>query len=101
MLTISHRNLWAFLNESLDEEEQTLFDRTVSAEDKAALANLDIRQVCVDFSMSENHMGGDDICDIVHDTLEAVKAGYEIIVWYGDDTEVLIVGVRPGQINLV
>jgi hypothetical protein len=101
MLTISYKNLWSYLSETLDEDEKDLFTKEVSDADKEALGQMDIKEICVDFSMSESHLGGDDVCNVAHDVVVAISEGYEVIVWYGDDAEVLIVGVRPGTIAFV
>ena len=75
----------------------------LSEEDYAWLKERedDFKIVCCDFSMSENHPGGDDICHYVHEALEAEKAGFKVRIWYGEDAEVLIIGLRwpqgPGQ----
>ena len=57
----------------------------------------DFKIICCDFSMSENHPGGDDICDYVHQAIEAERAGFKVRIWYGDDSEVLIIGIRWPQ----
>lgn len=58
------------------------------------LCNYDWKVICWDFGMSENHIGGDDVVSYVDSTIEAIKEGYEIYTWYGDDSEVLIIGIK-------
>ena len=57
----------------------------------------EIKIVCCSFSMSENHPGGDEICEYVQSAIEAEREGYKVQVWYGDESEVLIVGIREGS----
>jgi hypothetical protein len=60
----------------------------------------DIQQIVVASGMSEDHLGGDDIVNLVKDVLEAQKNGYAIYSWYGPDTEVLIIGYRPDELTI-
>lgn len=64
------------------------------------LQKLDIKQFVADSAMSENHIGGDNVVSIVDEVLAAIKEGYEIITWYGPNTEALVIGVRPGTIEV-
>ena len=57
----------------------------------------DYKIVCVASEMTEERMGGDDLCDYVYEAIKAERAGYKIRVWYGDDAEVLIIGIRESD----
>lgn len=57
-----------------------------------------VRLILHDFGMSDHHIGGDDVISAVDDVLRAQQDGYSnIITWYGDSTEVLILGIKPGK----
>jgi len=58
-----------------------------------AFKDKDLRNICVGSGMSENHPGGDDFVDLANRILEAIKDGFTVVTWYGDDTECLIAGV--------
>lgn len=66
-----------------------------------ALKRCTIEDVVVSKSMSENHLGGDDVLWFVELTLKAVEKGLKIECWYGDSTEVLVVGYDPNEIEFV
>ena len=44
--------------------------------------------------MSECHLGGDTLVALTCEILKAQREGYGIHAWYGDRTEVLIIGVK-------
>lgn len=92
MLTISYAKLYEVL--SGDDPE------SVDQASMDAVNALDLKAIVVDFSMSENHIGGDDVVSIVDQVLEAQTEGYRIATWYGPDAEVLVIGYRPGQLTL-
>ena len=79
---------------SLCEEETDPAELGITEAEVAELMTKDIKQIIVDFSMSENHIGGDDLCETVDDVLAALEEGYRIVSWYGPETEVLIIGIR-------
>lgn len=57
--------------------------------------NIDsFEEVVVNFGMSEQHIGGDDIIAFVDKVIEMRSRNFDIITWYGPDTEVLILAVR-------
>ena len=89
MLTVTKQDLHKFLCEGIEDLDPSLV---------AALEASDIKLVIADFSMSENHLGGDDLIEFIDNTLEAIREGYTIVTWYGDGTEVLVAGIRPNQI---
>ena len=72
--------------------------KLASPQDAVAVFDLlkecDVRFVLHAWGMSENHPGGDDVTDAVDNALRAAKEGYEVFTWYGDGTEVLVVGVK-------
>jgi len=92
MLTISRITLWEILSGDGDAADQ----ETVNA-----VEALDLKLVVADFELSAHHIGGDYVVGVVDDVLVAQKAGYRIVTWYGPKTEVLVVGVREGDLNLV
>lgn len=58
------------------------------------LCNYDVKVVLRDWALSENHIGGDDVLYFIQKTIEVMKEGYEIHTWYGEKTEVLVIGVK-------
>ena len=101
MLTISYKNLHALLLNDFDADELAGAGVEVDEATIEAVKKLDIKQICVDFSMSENHLGGDNLVDCVDTVLAAQKEGYRIVTWYnGPDTDVLILGFRPADLDL-
>jgi hypothetical protein len=59
-----------------------------------------IRQIIADFGMSEHHLGGDDLIEITNNVLDAIRDGYKVETWYGDDTETLIVGYKSDRLTV-
>jgi hypothetical protein len=90
-LTIKAKDLWLILSE----------DETSDAKLATKVKKLDIKQICVDFSMSEHNLGGDDVVRIVGEALYAIEQGYEIANWYGPRGLVLIIGFRKGELKIV
>lgn len=87
----------------IDKKEEILSNYQVEYDDATPgegvtafefLCNHDWKVVVHDFSMSENHIGGDDVISFVDATIEAIKEGYQVHTWYGDDGEVLILGIK-------
>ncbi len=66
----------------------------------SAVASCDIKAICVDWEMSENHIGGDDIVAIATALREAILTGYRVFISYGPNTEVLIVGYRQNELAI-
>lgn len=54
----------------------------------------DIQHIIADFSMSENHIGGDDIISYINQVLGAIADKKRVVAWYGEDTEVLVLAIR-------
>ena len=82
--------------------ESTSSRKVLTAKEFEALKALDFKVICCDFSMSENHIGGDDIISFVDKTLDVCRDNantHQVITWYGDDTEVLIVGVPIEELD--
>lgn len=92
MVKCSYRQLHAFLMEDNEVE--------IPADVLAGLEGLDVKNIVADFSMSENHIGGDDVLSYIDEVVSAMKEGYEIVTWYGSNTEALAAGIRPGTIEL-
>ena len=59
------------------------------------------QDICCDFAMSEHHLGGDDVVAYVEATLTAIEEGYKVLTWYDEETNVLIVGIKPDTLNVV
>jgi len=91
MLTVKAKDLWFALSEDEDADEKLV----------KKLEKLDILQICVDFSMSEQHIGGDDIVRIVGEALDAVAQGYKIANWCGPEAQVLIIGYHDDDLKIV
>lgn len=86
-----------YLESTSKEEEEVL-----TAKEFEALKVLDFKVICCDFGMSENHIGGDDIVSFVDKTLDVCRDNvntHNVVTWYGDDTEVLIVGVPIEELD--
>ena len=82
--------------------ESTSSRKVLTAKEFEALKALDFEVICCDFSMSENHIGGDDIISFLDKTLDVCRDNantHQVITWYGDDTEVLIVGVPIEELD--
>ncbi len=92
MVTATKAEIWAALMGNIDEISPTLVEQ---------LARLDICTIVVNRSMSENHIGGDDVVDAVIQVLAVQAKGYSILTWYGPNSEVLIIGYRSNELNLV
>ena len=95
MLTISKQNLHRILSEDtedIDAEEVEVVKQMVEA-------GL-IKEIVTDFSMSEHHLGGDDVIGFVRSAVDAMKEGFEVETWYGEESECLVVGVKPGTVVL-
>lgn len=60
----------------------------------------DIKDILASAGMSADYLGGDDIVSYVDQALDAVQEGYAIKTWYGDKTETLIVGFKPGKLEI-
>jgi len=96
MLTISQKKLWAVLSGVDDDDDDVGVDQATMD----AVNALDIKAIVFGF-MTQNHIGGDDVVGIVDQVLAAQKEGYSIVTWYGPAAEVLVLGVREGDLNLV
>lgn len=83
------------LNELHDDENPQLTEETFHT-----LQAMDIKQIVADSSMSENHIGGDDVIAYIDEVVAAIKEGYEIITWYGPKAQVLVIGVRPNTLEI-
>ena len=79
---------WAQWNEKLLTEAQMKMFHWVAGN------HTKIEVIVHDFSMSENHIGGDDLVSIVQDVLKFERKGFKIYTWYGSSTEALIVGIK-------
>jgi len=66
-----------------------------------ALKKCDIKKIIADSNMSEHNLGGDDLCNLAHDILRATADGYTIAVWYGPDSEALIIGYHPTEMTIM
>ena len=81
----------------MDEEKMRMLHSMIEEE---TLTNDDtfegkqLKIIVCDCSMSEHHLGGDNIIDIARQILNAQNEGYQIHTWYGNDTEVLIIGLK-------
>lgn len=106
MLTVTKQQLFAFLHcgaktykafreddESRDVGGACLLDRATFN----ALKLCDLRRIVADSHMSENHLGGDDLVTLADDVLAALDAGYELVTWYGPQTETLVAGYRSSD----
>ncbi len=91
MIKITPHQLWLFLS---DHHEKLGVDLV------EMLKGADLKVVVADSNMSENHLGGDNVVEYVEEAVAAVRAGYSVFTWYGDDTEALVVGIKPGQIDI-
>jgi hypothetical protein len=86
-MKISKQELWNFFADTGDESAKT--------RKYMAIHKNQFRVVCADFSMSENHIGGDDVIKIVNDTIKAINEKLKVVTWYGPELEVLIIGIDP------
>lgn len=65
-----------------------------------AMKKLDLCEIISGTEMSENHLGGDDLVDVAHQTVQAIKSGYEVVTWYGDESEALVLGYRESEVTI-
>ena len=89
MLHTTKKALWTALYDD-EQADQVLCEQVNS---------LDLRTICAGREMSEGSTGGDVVVQLVDEVLQAVADGYKVSTWYGDDTEVLIVGYRANQLS--
>lgn len=76
-------------------------DPTLTKKEFLHLTKCDLKCVLASSEMSENHLGGDDLCAMASDVLATVKEGFEVMVWYGPKSEALVVGYRPNQVKIL
>ena len=103
-MQVTPKQLWQFC--SYEEDAYTSFASITEDEDTflteelwATLKSLDLRVVVASWEMSENHLGGNDINDMLISCSETAARGYAIFNWYGDGSEVLCVGYRQNQLQ--
>lgn len=103
MLKITKRQLWEILclGESVVGEDESDINQDMADKIDKLVQSDKIQEIVIDQYMSENHIGGDDIVSAVDGVLNAISTGYEIISWYGKDAEVLVVGIKPGLLEVV
>jgi hypothetical protein len=108
MVKVTRAQLWHFLffcGKELDfvhyqnevkenEAEENQLDESTFDALKAA----DINDIVSDQDASENNLGGDDLVNVADSVLQAVKDGYTVVTWYGDENEALVAGVRSGPV---
>lgn len=110
MLTINKAQLHQFLENGEDCEkyeafreevadmngEKVLLDETTFA----GLKNCEFRKIVAGSHLSENHLGGDDLVAVADDVLRAIEDHYQIVTWYGQETQALIAGYRKDQLTI-
>jgi hypothetical protein len=108
MLTVSKAQVHQFLENGEECEKYEDFREQVTdlngeevLIDEAAFAglkNCDFRKIVAGSHLSENHLGGDDLIAVADDVLRAVEDHYQIVTWYGQETQALIAGYRKDQL---
>jgi hypothetical protein len=89
-------NLTEFTEKAVGDSAACLLDDATFT----ALKTADIKTILIGFGMSCDHLGGDDVINIVNQTLAATAEGYSIVTWYGPESEVLIAGYRRNQVSI-
>jgi hypothetical protein len=79
-----------------DEKKQHI----LSESDYNRLLACDLIEIIVGQEMSEDRVGGDDICEIADATVKAIKDGYQVHIYYGEEAEVLILAYRYDQLTI-
>lgn len=105
MLTVTTRQLWYYLNNGgkefeLPDDPDDCEDCPFYQETLHALHKCDLKNILAGQYMSEERLGGDDLCGMADDVVAAIKEGYEIISWYGDDAEALVAGYKPAELTI-
>ena len=105
--TISKRAIWEYLN--LGGKEHDTYaafidanpdgDYCLTAEQFTLLKSVALRELIADQYMSENRPGGDDIIEYVRLAQGAIEDGYKLCTWYGPQTQTLIVGYNPVELD--
>ena len=86
-----------FREEVIPVDEVPSIDRVIFD----ALKGCDLKHLVADASMSEHHLGGDNLVSMAEDVLAALEEGYVIATWYGPKTEALVVGYQPDELTIV
>jgi hypothetical protein len=93
MLTVTPDIIYRFLTE---DDDNPVDDAT-----EATLAQCDITDICTGSEMSENRLGGDDICDIASQVRDAcLNPNRDVVVWYGPDAECLVASYDKTKITV-
>jgi hypothetical protein len=110
MFTVTKAQLHQFLENGEDYEKYADFREQVADVngekvliDEAAFAGLkdcDFRKIVVGSHLSENHLGGDDLVTVADDVLRAVEEHYQVVTWYGPNTQALIAGYHKDQLTI-
>jgi hypothetical protein len=81
------------------------FETPISEEVCQALHRLqesgDLVSILAVSYYSELHPGGDDVVEIVDETVRAIQRGLSVIAWYGEKAQALIVGYNPDKIQII
>jgi hypothetical protein len=108
MLIVTRAQLHQFLENGEDCDKYADFREQVADVngekvllDEATFAGLktcDFRKIVAGSHLSENHLGGDDLVAVADDVLRAIEDHYQLVTWYGPDTQALIAGYRKDQL---
>ena len=109
MITVSHAQLFQFLQNGGQEDNWPNFQEVVTDDpeglllDEAtftALKECDLKSILSGSEMSTDHLGGDDLVGLADDVVQAIEFGYTIATWYGPNSEALVCGYRVDEIKL-
>ena len=106
---VSKRAIWEYLNgggkehdtyAEFQEANELNDDPVALTEDLFKLfKTVSFRELVADQYMSENRPGGDDIIEFVRMAQGAIEDGYKLATWYGPQTQTLIVGYNPVELD--
>ncbi len=107
---VSKRAIWEYLSQNGKEHDTFAEfqeanavnedDHTVLTEELFKLfKTVSFREIAADQYMSENRPGGEAFIEFVRMAEGAVRDGYALATWYGPQTQTLIVGYNPVELD--
>jgi hypothetical protein len=111
--TVTPKQLWwyLFLQAACYDDYQAEYDKHAADYDDYEQGRLSREQfeavraaapdeIFCSIEVSAGDSRGDGLVDVARRVAEAVRAGADLITWYGPDTEVMVAAVMPGLLDV-
>jgi hypothetical protein len=113
MTTVTPKQLWwyLFLQAACYDDYRAEYDKHAADHDDSEQGRLGREQfeavraaapdeILCSIEVSAGNLGGDGLVDVARRVAEAMRAGADLITWYGPNTEVMVAAAMPGLLDV-